>query len=60
MTINFTPQLYREHYRIYSKDRFIVTLNHAINTAKMANLAANPGVKFRTEAPDCESLTNNS
>jgi biotin synthase len=36
MTINFTPKLYREHYNIYTKDRFIVTLNHAINTAKKA------------------------
>lgn len=38
MTINFTPKLYRGHYNIYTKDRFIVTLNHVINTAKMAGL----------------------
>lgn len=41
MTINFTPKLYRQYYNIYTKDRFIVTLNHAINTAKMAGLKVN-------------------
>jgi len=41
MTINFTPRAYREHYKIYSEDRFIVTLNHAINIAKMAGLHIN-------------------
>jgi len=38
LTINFTPKLYRKHYNIYTKDRFIVSLNHAINTAKKAGL----------------------
>lgn len=38
MTVNFTPQIYRSNYEIYSKDRFIVSLNHAINTAKKAEL----------------------
>lgn len=38
MTINFTPQSYRENYNIYNKDRFIVSLGHAINTAKKAGL----------------------
>jgi len=38
MTINFTPKVYREHYNIYTKDRFIVMLDHAINTAKTAGL----------------------
>lgn len=38
LTINFTPRLYRANYNIYAKDRFIVTLNHAINTAKKAGL----------------------
>ena len=36
MTINFTPKLYRGHYNIYTKDRFIVSLNHVVNTATMA------------------------
>ncbi len=39
LTINFTPQSYRENYNIYKvKGRFIVTINHVINTAKMAGL----------------------
>lgn len=41
MTVNFTPNLYRDHYKIYAKDRYIVTLNHAIDTAKMAGLEVN-------------------
>jgi biotin synthase len=44
LTINFTPQLYRTNYSIYAKDRFIVTLNHAINTAQMAGLKVSPKV----------------
>jgi biotin synthase len=46
MTINFTPKSYREHYNIYTKDRFIVTINHAINTAKMAGLKVNPKIQL--------------
>ncbi len=46
MTINFTPQLYRENYNIYTKDRFIVSIEHAIHTAKMANLKINPKIKL--------------
>ena len=38
MTINFTPPHYREKYSIYSKKRFIVSLDHAIKTAENANL----------------------
>lgn len=45
LTINFTPQSYRDNYNIYSKNRFIVGLNHAINTAKAAGLS--DGVKSR-------------
>lgn len=40
MTINFTPPSYREKYSIYSKKRFIVSLDHAIKTAEDANLSA--------------------
>lgn len=46
MTINFTPQTYRENYNIYTKDRFIVTLNHAINTAKTAGFEVNPKIEL--------------
>lgn len=46
MTINFTPQSYRENYNIYTKDRFIVSLNHAINTAKKAGLKINSKVRL--------------
>lgn len=45
MTINFTPQSYRENYNIYTKDRFIVKLEHAINTAKAAGLKINPKIR---------------
>ncbi len=41
LTVNFTPQSYRENYNIYTKDRFIVTLKHAINTAQAACLKVN-------------------
>lgn len=41
MTINFTPQAYQENYNIYNNDRFIVSLSHAINTAKKAGLKVN-------------------
>jgi biotin synthase len=55
LTINYTPQMFREHYRIYAKDRFIVTLNHAVNTAKKAGLKVNPGIQSRISAPNIES-----
>ncbi|EAZ92671.1 radical SAM protein [Crocosphaera chwakensis] len=38
MTINFTPPEYREKYSIYSKKRFIVSLDHALNTIERAGL----------------------
>ncbi|WP_198649046.1 radical SAM protein [Cyanothece sp. BG0011] len=38
MTINFTPPEYREKYAIYSKKRFIVSLDHALNTIQRAGL----------------------
>jgi biotin synthase len=44
LAINFTPKLYRVYYNIYARDRFIVTLNHAINTAQMAGLQVSPKV----------------
>lgn len=47
MTINFTPQSYREHYKIYAKDRYIVTLNHAIDTAKIAGLKINSNIQIK-------------
>jgi biotin synthase len=50
LTINFTPKSYREHYNIYANDRFIVTLNHAINTAKMADLKVNIIGKLKTDS----------
>ncbi len=46
MTVNFTPQSYREHYKIYAKDRFIVTINHAINSAREAGLKVNPRIQL--------------
>ncbi len=47
LTINFTPKSYRENYNIYTKGRFIVTINHAINTAKMAGLKVNSNVQLQ-------------
>ena len=38
ITVNFTPPRYRKKYLIYSKSRFIVSLNHALKTIKLANL----------------------
>lgn len=44
MTINFTPKSFRKHYNIYARDRFIVTMDHAINTARSAGLNINARV----------------
>jgi biotin synthase len=38
MTINFTPQKYRKQYSIYSKRRFVVSIDHALETAENAGL----------------------
>jgi biotin synthase len=38
MTINFTPHQYRKKYSIYSKERFVVSIDHALETAKSAGL----------------------
>ena len=38
MTINFTPQDFRDKYMIYSKQRFIVSLDHAMQTLDRAGL----------------------
>ena len=60
MTINFTPQSYRERYRIYAQDRFIVTLNHAIKTAKSAGLTVNSNILLKIDASTIASLKDNS
>lgn len=49
MTINFTPQSYRKNYNIYNNDRFIVSLGHAINTAKKAGLKIDPKISSRVK-----------
>jgi biotin synthase len=38
MTINFTPENYRQQYAIYSKKRFVVSLEHALATIERAGL----------------------
>jgi biotin synthase len=38
MTINFTPEKFRKNYKIYSKNRYIVKLEHALKTAQRAGL----------------------
>jgi biotin synthase len=44
LTINFTPQSCRANYRIYAKDRFVVSLNYAVNTAKAAGFTVSSEV----------------
>lgn len=44
ITINFTPLQYRKKYLIYSKNRFIVSLNHALKAIKLAGLK--PDIKL--------------
>jgi biotin synthase len=38
VTVNFSPSQYRELYRIYTKDRFIVELDHTCSVARRADL----------------------
>lgn len=38
ITVNFTPKDERDLYRIYSEKRFVVSLDHALNTIKRAGL----------------------
>lgn len=38
MTINFTPTEVRDNYVIYSRERFVVTLDHAYRTIEKAGL----------------------
>jgi biotin synthase len=38
LTINFTPQRYKEKYVIYSNERFVVSLDHAMQTLSQAEL----------------------
>jgi biotin synthase len=39
ITINFTPPAAREKYAIYSKQRFVVSLEHALETIQAAGLS---------------------
>lgn len=45
LTINFTPQRYKEKYVIYSNERFVVSLDHALETLQRA------GLSIRTSTP---------
>jgi biotin synthase len=38
ITINFTPEFWREKYGIYSRDRFVVSANHAFDLIDRAGL----------------------
>lgn len=42
ITINFTPKDARDKYGIYSKERFIVTANHALGIIEQAGLKVRP------------------
>lgn len=37
-TVNFTPKSFQEKYNIYSNERFVVSLNHALSTIEAAGL----------------------
>lgn len=41
LTINFTPRNTREKFAIYSQQRFVVSLEHALKTVDQAGLQAN-------------------
>jgi biotin synthase len=43
MTINFSPKSFRKKYAIYSKERYVVSLHHAIETAEAAGLQVSLG-----------------
>jgi biotin synthase len=38
MTVNFTPRTFQEKFNIYSNERFVVSLNHALETIAAAGL----------------------
>lgn len=38
MTVNFTPKNFQEKFNIYSNERFVVSLNHALETIEAAGL----------------------
>jgi biotin synthase len=38
ITINFTPRYWREKYGIYSRERFVVSSNHAFELIERAGL----------------------
>ncbi len=38
ITVNFTPSAFRERYCIYNKDRFIVSVDHAVSIIRRAGL----------------------
>jgi biotin synthase len=45
MTINFTPSQWRGKYAIYSRDRFVVSLDHARRTIERAGLRVAGGTR---------------
>jgi biotin synthase len=59
LTINFTPQSCRVHYNIYARDRFVVTFNHAINTAKTGGLKVNSKVQLNKAVSNNGRLKDN-
>jgi biotin synthase len=56
MTINFTPTEWRQRYAIYSRERFVVSIDHAFRTIERAGLrpygrAASPAPAGAEEEP---------
>lgn len=54
MTINFTPSQWREKYAIYSRERFVVSQDHAFRTIERAGLqvANRPTAAILSEEPE--------
>jgi biotin synthase len=50
MTINFTPEYYRQRYAIYSKKRFVVSLEHALAAIEQAGLRLQQPIKVPVTA----------
>ena len=59
MTINFTPTEVRDNYVIYSRGRFVVTIEHAYNTIEKAGLFP-VGGRAKTATPNHSLIATQS
>ena len=51
ITINFTPETWRKKYGIYSKERFVVSANHAFDLIERAGLRARQPIASAARQP---------